>query len=281
MASANLPDEDWVTAPIPQSQTSWLFYAVTRIRGSYVPVAITAYSPAPIKKYPEVLASEHLPHKVTGVVYGHQIATSVLACVRIFSDPANRQFILAEMDMASEHYRHMASILVPEISLPEHRDDLYDTVRGVISDGARFPFIQTCLKHGAATDAIDAGIRADCWRLNMPLRMAYRRHPSFGAVVIDITDLNDVAYGIIASEVLNQTRPGYEISDEVAVKNYKKIRQVLGQDQERLVLGVSEYLRLADNDGSCCAHLAKQRIEADIEALSQIRTVGMGVLHGE
>lgn len=277
MADSSHPDtQEWLTAHSPQTQTSWLFYAVTRIRGSYVPVAVTAYSPTPADKYPEVLSVEHSSRKVTGVIYGHQIASSVLACVRIFSELANKQFILAEMDLASEHYRDLPSALMPEMHLPEHRDNLRDTVQAA---GAKFPFIQTCLEHGAANDIADAAVRADFW-MTLPLRVAYRRHASFGAVVVDITDLKDVGYGIVASTVHNQTTKEYAASED-GVRDYKNLRQMLAEDQGRSVLGVGEYLRLADNDGGCCSHVAKSRIQADVESLSQARKVGMEALHGK
>lgn len=45
--SAAVNREEWEPHPIEptQTQTGWLFYAVTRIRGVYVPIAVTAFAP--------------------------------------------------------------------------------------------------------------------------------------------------------------------------------------------------------------------------------------------
>lgn len=268
-------------------QTSWLFYAVVSIRGSYLPVAVTAYSPEPADSYPERIAAEHRSDKVTGVIHGHQIASKALACVRILSDSANRQQVTVETDLASELYQDLSSVLTPEFVLQERREDLRQAVLQEEGEprGVTLPFIQKCLEHGAASDPIDASLAADCW-LTMPLQTTYRRHPCFGVVVIDVTDPGDVGYGIVASLVRTQTRGPYVVEPEEGdppgmIREQSDVRQVLVGDQRKFVLSVDDYLKLADSDGSCCSQPADRRIKADIESLSKMRTVGMEALYSK
>ena len=103
----------------------------------------------------------------------------------------------------------------------------------------------------------------------------YHRNPFYGAVVIDLTDPEDLGYGIIASKVNNLVSPGYKIKYEGTTESPGLFKQVLAGDQGRNILNVTEYLRLADNDGSCCSSWAEGRIEAHIQALSQCRTIGL------
>lgn len=274
----------WMTLGALHPQTSWLFYAVARIRGIYVPLAVTAYSPAPADLYPEQLASAHRDDRVTGVIHGHQVASKVLTCLRIFADPANRQQVRAEVHRASELYRDLPSVLLPELVLPERREDLRQ-VEGVPA-APMLPFIQTCLEHGAASDPIDASLTSGCW-VTMPLRTTYRRHPYFGAVVIDVTDPEDVGYGIVASLVRTQVVGPYMVEAEEGdpegmIREQVDVRQVLVGDQSRCVLGVDEYLRSKGSDESCyCKQVANGRIEGDVERLGKMCTVGMEALNGK
>ncbi|KAI1422352.1 hypothetical protein F5Y12DRAFT_786816 [Xylaria sp. FL1777] len=189
----------WRRLTPPEGPNSWVFFAVAEIAGRHRPIAVVS----------SVGDSEPLEG-----LQGYPLTACCRRIVTIFSDPGNHAAVRAELALASTYYRddddgggggggeNQASRLV-STELPYlHR------LRHTISQRRRpwdhdrvheFPFIAACLLQGVAFDAQSGRC---CPTLVEPLGTVYRDSSiEWGMAVVDITNLDDVRYGIVGFPV--------------------------------------------------------------------------------
>jgi hypothetical protein len=140
----------------------------------------------------------------------------ILACLRlinIFSDLENRAPILAEISLAQKFYKGKEN--VPAIGIPASKTPSNSSLDGRqwITDAPEFPFILTCLFLGVDGDPARAG----SWGGNVRTEKLGSVDPGNrlddGMVVVDISDLDRIGYGIIGFRVQNVSRnniPSYQ-----------------------------------------------------------------------
>ncbi|KAI0456769.1 hypothetical protein F5B21DRAFT_522114 [Xylaria acuta] len=146
---------------------------------------------------------------------GHRLVATCRETINILSAPENRVPIDAEKHLATRFYKHdkqtvtrsylpepnhNPSFLVPDLM------DLFDNRPGpqiedevFSSDLTEFPFTSSCLILGAGYDSC---FYTTCEVQTRPLGIAYRNENTnyYGMVVFDITDLQNVRHGIVASK---------------------------------------------------------------------------------
>ncbi len=142
---------------------------------------------------------------------GGPLADACQRTITIFSDPANAPAVRAELALADGFYmrtrdegRGRDEYRPDKVHLPElDRRTLQRELRYPPWDHstlAEFPFIAACLLHGVGFDA-----RTGMTRLArpQPLGTVYYRDTSlkWGMVVIDITELEAIRYGIVGFTV--------------------------------------------------------------------------------
>jgi hypothetical protein len=163
----------------PQGPKGWVIYIVADIVDNYRPLAVAILWRADrlTVKHAEVIA------------FCHHI-------VSIFSDPANKLAIASEMNLAAEFYHAPRNLRLPVQEL--HR---FDDQKGFWNLGGprvdycripEFPFISTSL---LLAGALSVGDRP----MPMPLGAVFRdENPYLGMIVLDISKLEDLKYGIVA-----------------------------------------------------------------------------------
>ncbi|KAM0321649.1 hypothetical protein ACHAQA_010005 [Verticillium albo-atrum] len=152
-----------------------------------------------------------------------QVVQDCARAVDILTDSGNRAAIEAELSMAAaEHRRGRRSseqpetqrVQVPDQPQPSLADDMFfrppqsdpsqqrppDSSPVVTTDAVReFPFISSCLR--LALNRVESGARFSDVR-EQPLNTTFRDDVlEYGAVVIDLSDLDNVMYGIIGSKI--------------------------------------------------------------------------------
>jgi hypothetical protein len=166
----------------PTDPYSWVFFVVARIAGRHRPVAVVSS------------LADHI-HEET--LLGSHLTAACQRTVTIFADQANHPAVRAELALAASYYMRDGDreyrpepVELPELRQPTRRKRHWDhaSVR-------EFPFIAACLLQGVGFDA-QAGItHVACPE---PLGTVYRDSCiAWGMVVVDITELDAVRYGIV------------------------------------------------------------------------------------
>ncbi|KAF2966405.1 hypothetical protein GQX73_g7187 [Xylaria multiplex] len=179
----------WRSLEPPAGPNSWIFFTVAKLAGCYQPVAAVSS----VGWFPE----ESLQ--------GTPLTVCCQRIVTIFSDPANHTAIRGELTLADAYYASEGTRkdrLVP-VELPElTRRNPADPRRFRPWDRSSvvpFPFISALLLQGVAFDprrGHGAPARPE------PLTTVYRDTDlEWGMVVVDITDLKRVCYGIVGFAV--------------------------------------------------------------------------------
>ncbi|KAF6835739.1 hypothetical protein CMUS01_05669 [Colletotrichum musicola] len=153
-----------------------------------------------------------------------QVVQDVARAVDIFSSPANRTAIEAERSLAAAEYRRPgrpepARVEVPDLPQPSLADDMFHgKPQDVEQPGERppsslprvdewvreYPFISSCLRLALirADDEEEDGAAGIDDVQERPLATVFREDAlEYGAVVIDVSDLDDVRYGIVGSKI--------------------------------------------------------------------------------
>ncbi|KAI0438432.1 hypothetical protein F4803DRAFT_565284 [Xylaria telfairii] len=179
----------WQSLEPPTGPNSWVFFTVAKLASGYQPVAAVSS----IGGCPE----ESLQ--------GTPLTVCCQRIVTIFSDPANHTAIRGELALADAYYatdEARRDRLVP-VELPEltrrHPGDPRRFPPWDRTSVVPFPFISASLLQGVAFDprlARGAPARPE------PLATVYRDTDlEWGMVVVDITDLKKVRYGIVGFAV--------------------------------------------------------------------------------
>ncbi|KAI0424111.1 hypothetical protein F5Y09DRAFT_325339 [Xylaria sp. FL1042] len=179
----------WKPTGPPEGPNSWVFFAVAQIAGRHRPVAVvssTGDNAEPVES-----------------LQGYPLTACCRRIVTVFSDPENHAAIRAELALAALYHGGESRPSHASVELPDLRR--YGTPapeRWRAWDHDRvseFPFIADCLLQSVAFDA-ESG--RTCRTLLEPLGTVYRDSSlEWGMVVVDITDLNAVRYGIVGFPV--------------------------------------------------------------------------------
>jgi hypothetical protein len=163
----------------PRGPESWVIYIVADIIDSYRPLAVAT-----------LLRTDRDRVRHTKVIaFCHHL-------VSILSDPSNKLAIASEMSLAAEFYHAPHDLRVPIQELPRmDAQEILQNLGGPSMDYHRipeFPFLSTSLLLAGAFAAVDTPIR-------VPLRTVFRDDdPYLGMIVFDISNLEDLKYGIVA-----------------------------------------------------------------------------------
>ncbi|KAF6804708.1 hypothetical protein CSOJ01_09997 [Colletotrichum sojae] len=153
-----------------------------------------------------------------------QVVQDVARAVDILSSPANRTAIEAERSLAAAEHRRPgrpepSRVEVPDLPQPSLADDMFHgKPQDVEHPGDRppsspprvdewvreYPFISACLRLALirADDEEDDGAAGIDDVQERPLATVFRENAlEYGAVVIDVSDLDDVRYGIVGSKI--------------------------------------------------------------------------------
>ncbi|KAI0543938.1 hypothetical protein F4679DRAFT_566891 [Xylaria curta] len=171
----------WIPHPFttPHGPKSWVFYVVADISGCHRPMAIATI--------PEADFDNMSP------------AALLLAClhiVSILSDPANKLAITSELSVAADFYRDGQDSPSPAYELPNNSQEILRSLSRASSQEPgvpEFPFISTCLLIAGGLASGNGPPAAK------PLGTMFRDvNPYFGMVAFDISDLENLKYGIVA-----------------------------------------------------------------------------------
>lgn len=133
---------------------------------------------------------------------GHQVIRYCLQTINVLSDHGNRIAIRTELDLATDFYKNDTDeVLLPRVRLPEldrwtsspERDA--KRYRRWDSSISPFPFIATCLQVGIGRNPMDGS--EDAVRKESLGTFYYNNTLEYGMVVIDVSDLDEIRYGII------------------------------------------------------------------------------------
>ncbi|KAI1109948.1 hypothetical protein F5Y14DRAFT_455530 [Nemania sp. NC0429] len=182
----------WKPTGPTEGPNSWVFFAVAHIAGRHRPVAVvssTGDSSEPVES-----------------LQGYPLVACCRRAVTIFSDPENRAAVRAELALAHMYYQRGESrpSEVPDpVELPDlrrYRGPAPGRWRPWDHDRVHeFPFIAACLLQGVAFDPQSG---RTCRTLPEPLGTVYRDSSlEWGMVVVDITDVSAVRYGIVGFPV--------------------------------------------------------------------------------
>ncbi|OBT44925.1 hypothetical protein VE00_04767 [Pseudogymnoascus sp. WSF 3629] len=175
----------------PTDPYSWAFFSVAQIGGRHRPVAVVSS-----------LADNNNEETV---LRGYPLAAACHRIITIFSDQANHRAIRAELALASGYYvRDGNREYSPQlVELPDfNRREGNPTLRRRSwhnTSVREFPFISACLLHGVAFDTEQQLARP---AFPEPLGTVYRDTSiEWGMVVVDITNLDAISYGIVGFRV--------------------------------------------------------------------------------
>lgn len=175
----------------PAGPNSWVFFVVAEIAGRHRSVAVV---------------SSMGDNDPSDSLQGYPLTACCRRIITIFADPTNHIAIRAELALAASFYTEHGSnsdyggtsVELPELN---RRRDLM-SIRERQWDRTHvpeFPFIATCLVHGVG---FDPHTRRTAPILLEPLGTVYRDDSvEWGMVVIDITHLETVRYGIVGFTV--------------------------------------------------------------------------------
>lgn len=154
---------------------SWVFFVVSNIDGIHQPVGVASH-----------LVPQSVDSSADSMRYSITYACDRV--IAIFKDKSNHRALNGELALARAYYTHQihresrAEVYeLPSVTRPQKRG--YDGVHP-------FPFIETCLVRG---------MLAHNFRIcSEPLETKFRGlDPRWGMVIIDITDLKALRYGIV------------------------------------------------------------------------------------
>ncbi|KAI1299488.1 hypothetical protein F5Y03DRAFT_366089, partial [Xylaria venustula] len=163
----------WIRDPMsaPHEPDSWVLYIVAEIADNYRPLAVATLLKEAVDRDRPVRHAE--------------VIAFCRHIVSIFSDSANKLAITSEMKLAAEFYNDPQNLSLP----------VQEPGGGPLVDYFRifeFPFISTGLLLAGQLAAVDRP-------LLMPLGTVFRdENPQLGMVVFDISNLEDLKYGIVA-----------------------------------------------------------------------------------
>ena len=163
-------------------------------------------------------------------IQGHQVTRYCLQTINILSDPGNRTAIRVELDLATDFYRNDAEeVLLPRVRLPELNRWIsspeLDSKRFRRWDHSlsQFPFIATCLQVGIGYNPADGS--EDAMRKEPLGTVFYDDTLEYGMVVIDISDLNDIRYGIIGLSIRAAQRAFGSAEQQSLLPEEKHVRR--------------------------------------------------------
>jgi hypothetical protein len=254
---APIETREWTTVEDPRS---FVFYVVAKIGGHHYQLAV-AKRQSPLGKNP---------------VHKSQVTRACRRLINIFSDPINRVAIQGELALAADLYGREQDngwFSPPRTEFPDtHRfsPSFSELLKGRAWDRRirEFPFISTCLL---------LGISYDIWTSSFtpaqtePLGLVYRETVvDYGAVVIDITELTNVRYGIIAFPIRLQYDVPHDIPHPLLMgfpMDDPPRVTVLVDDQPRRPLSGAEYMiKFGYGSDENIAKLDKSQV-VDIAAL--------------
>lgn len=182
----NINPPCWVQDPLSKqhSPESFVIYIVARIGTRHRPLSVLTIHKTDIAAVEE--------------------GEIVVLCQRLstmLADPSNRVALASELSLAADFYldgpgRSADSSVheLPQISASEYLAQP-DRDAPVYRGFPEFPFVSTCLM-------IAGEMSSDCSIRLQPLSTVFRDHnPSYGMVVFDISDLDQLRYGIVAFSV--------------------------------------------------------------------------------
>ncbi|KAF7552218.1 hypothetical protein G7Z17_g4465 [Cylindrodendrum hubeiense] len=224
---------------------SFLFYIVANIgpAGAHRPLAVA------LRQGDDVQYS--LDFRVRRVV------GDTMRLVRVLSEPANRIALEAKMELAAAWYRssdhethHLQRPEVPDVIQPQilaREDSPFCVPRPELPWShviREFPFISTCLILGLTDDPVNRTRPHDVQL--QPLTTAFRDDRyEYGMVVLDISDLDDIGYGIVAfpihymAEAQMNQHGYYDLIEGVPLAREPDI--VLTEYRPRLPLSAVQY----------------------------------------
>ncbi|KAI1360865.1 hypothetical protein F5Y08DRAFT_348406 [Xylaria arbuscula] len=183
----------WQPLGDPAGPNSWVFFVVAQVAGHHRPLAVVS----------SVGDNDPLES-----LQGYPLAACCRRIVTIFSDPANHVAIRAELTLAASYYKEHSSdatndeylpklVELPQLNRRQYNPDRYRPWdRMHIPE---FPFIATCLVQGVG---FSPQTRRTAAILLEPLGTVYRDDSvEWGMVIIDITQLEAVRYGIVGFTV--------------------------------------------------------------------------------
>ncbi|KAI1412125.1 hypothetical protein F5Y13DRAFT_47659 [Hypoxylon sp. FL1857] len=189
MAAATPFTPYWRALEPPGGPSSWVFFVVAQIAGRHRPVAVVSS----VSDEPEES------------IMGYPLTACCRRIITIFGDPTNHLAIRAELALAVGYYVRDGDheYLLEPMELPAY-NRLISTTRERRRPWDRtsvreFPFIQACLLQGVGFDPqLGRTQRAR----PEPLATVYRDTSlEWGMVVVDITELDAIRYGIVGFAV--------------------------------------------------------------------------------
>lgn len=183
---------------------SFIFYIVAKLNGLYRPLAVAqrltgrrtdhGYGPKDVEQCACV---------------GADLVRTCLRLVTSLSDPANRTAIQGELDLAAGAFARR-DLSAPREPLEKfsrwfsapHEMTFRELRRRPWTKSLRdFPFISTCLFLGISCDFAHGLRYKNVWHESLGLSFDDETL-EYGMVVIDITDLKHVTYGIVGFHIL-------------------------------------------------------------------------------
>lgn len=172
---------------------SYLFFIVAKVgpSGSHRPVAVA-------------LCQGN--YGTQSGIHGRNITRYCLQTIAVLSDPGNRIAIHAELGLAADFYKNdTEGVLLPRIKLPElsrwsgHPNEMLKRMRVWDQSLIQFPIIATCLQVGIGYNPTNGS--EDAVKKEALGTVYYDDSLEYGMVVMDISDLGDVRYGIIGLSI--------------------------------------------------------------------------------
>lgn len=176
-------------------------------------------------------------------VQGLPVARACLQAIDVFSDPGNRTAIQGELNLATGFYKNdHDGLLVPRTELPElnrwQNSPSLDAKRQRVWNHhlAEFPFISTSLLLGVGYDQSN-GSKNNA--RNELLGTVYRDSSiEYGMVVIDVSDLDDIRYGIVGFAIEIQGEDLDSGDDDISEMGVPTVEE----HRPRKPLSVNEYM---------------------------------------
>jgi hypothetical protein len=238
---------------------SCLFYVVAKLGGSHRPLAVAS-------RVRGLTSSE--------AIQGCRVIESCLNAIRVLGDAANRQAILGELALADDFYRGGGS--------PQRRDTPYGNRRLVTDDYEtqirpwetsfrEFPFLLTCLLLGIAYDPENGS----CFHAQPePLGVVYKDDSKeYGMAVIDISDLDNIRYGIVAFVIHMLLDDAEDVDDDDDdMLDEAGYNPTVEEARPRIPLSAVEYMAKFD---------FKDAEASSVHHLQELPLVDASVLHGE
>ncbi|KAH7416904.1 hypothetical protein BKA64DRAFT_656487 [Cadophora sp. MPI-SDFR-AT-0126] len=220
----------WRHFGLSRNPYSFVFFVVAQIAGRRRPIAVVSSRGPADPEHGDGIGS----------LQGFPLIAACQRIITIFSDKTNRTAIKAELSLAAGYYM---------------RDEGHEEYRPEQSDSwdhtnvREFPFITACLLQGVALYPQESY----CYQAApQPLGTVYRDISiEYGMVVIDITDLSALRYGVVGFATMpmmwvpsaeafhRQTGP---VGSHVPPSNSGGEMRVLDQARSRVVMSAAEYL---------------------------------------